>query len=364
MRRLTRIEEVEEAGRRIAGALAGGGEWLLREGRAGSCVELREGEWDLSVAAGALRLSYRGAGGARAWRVVAYGREGEKLLLGVRRRMGAEALTLELVPRASFAAAREAVADARRAACGRLAALVCREARAEALRVRLSEGRRRGEPGRYMRAVLARRRGGARVAATGPVVAVGAEEAEAFLTSALIWHARLEEKSDGRRPLELLLVAPRPLAEATGERLALLREDLRARVSLLEAGGEPGGLTPLAVPTLEELLGACPPRLARPPEAEPGGLARAVMALAPEAVDVVRARRGETLRFRGLAFARVRRLKGSEHLWFGTGGAAGMRLLDEESRPDFLRLLEELEEHRRAGAADRRHALYRAAPEA
>jgi hypothetical protein len=161
-----------------------------------------------------------------------------------------------------------------------------------------------------------------------------------------------------------LLVAPRPLAEATAERLALLREDLRARVSLLETDEESNGLTPCSVPTLGELLDARPPRLTRPAEAEPSGLARSVLTLAPEAIDVVRARRGETLRFRGLAFARVRSLKGGEHLWFGVGGAKGMRLLDEASRPDFLRLLEELEEHRRADTADRRHALYRAAPEA
>jgi hypothetical protein len=212
-----------------------------------------------------------------------------------------------------------------------------------------------------MRALL-RRRDGARLAATGPVVPVGAEEADAFLTSALLWHARLEERTERGSPTSLLLVAPRALASATAERLALLDRRLRARLSLLEVDAELTCLTRVSVPALEELLDSAPPRLTRPQDASPSALAAAAVSLAPEAVDVIRARRGETLRFRGLAFARVRRVLGSENLWFGTGGAR--RLLDEESRPDFLKLLEELKEHRRHDAPDPRHALYRAAPEA
>jgi hypothetical protein len=76
----------------------------------------------------------------------------------------------------------------------------------------------------------------------------------------------------------------------------------------------------------------------------------------------VRARHGETLRFQGLPFARVRRVAGSEQLWFGVGGRRA--LFEEGSEPDFLNLLASLKEHRRADAPERRHALYRAAPEA
>lgn len=361
MRRLTNTDEVERAARLLAALLEARPEWLLREGAAGAPVELRRGEWELTTAAGFLRLTYWGEAGARAWRVVAFGREGEKILLGARGPVGSVGVTLELVPRASVSAAREELAEARRSACGRLTALICREEAAEVLRLRLSEGARRGEPGRHMRALL-RRRDGWRLAATGPVVPLGAEEADAFLTSALLWHARLEERTEGGSPTSLLLVAPRDLASATAERLALLDRRLRARVSLLEVDEELTRLTRLAVPALEELLDAAPPRLTRPQDASPGALAAAVVSLAPEAVDVIRARRGETLRFRGLAFARVRRVLGRENLWFGIGGAK--RLLDDESRPDLLKLLEELKEHRRHDAPDPRHALYRAAPEA
>jgi hypothetical protein len=395
-RTLIKPEEVERARLRLGELLEARGEWLLRESRGGKVVELHRGEWELRASACALLFSYWGEAGARVWRVTAWAREGEGLLLEASRRAGAERARLELVARARVATAREAVAEARREACARLASLVCEAASVRvAERVSLSAGARRGEPGRWARIVL--RRGRGRVAATGPVARVGAEVAEDFLASALLWHARLEDSTRdarlegatrGARQLQLWLVAPPELTAAVCERVALLREGLRALTSVFEVDEQGRALTRLGVPALDELLEAPAPRLFRqasPPSSE---FAERVTALAPEAVDVVLSRRGETLRFNGLPFARVRRLMGREHVWFGVEGARKRRLLDEESAADFFKLFAELREHRRADAskshhtdtsegrradapetyradaADKRHALYRAAPEA
>ena len=364
MRRiLTKLEEVEDARRRLSELLDARGRWFLRERRDGPAVELHRGEWELRVASGALLFSYWGEAGARAWRVAAWGREGERLLLDAARRTGAERARLELVPRASVASAREAVAAARREACERLAALVCDEAGAcGAERVSLSAGARRGEPGRWARITL--RRGRERVAATGPVVPAGAEDAEVFLASALLWLARLEGSTRGARTHNLWLVAPTKLAAAVCERAALLREHLRASVMVFEVDEESRALTQLRVPALDELLDAPAPRLFRHAPQPPSEFVESVVALAPGAVDVVRSRRGETLRFNGLPFARVRRLMSGEHAWFGVEGTQRRRLLEEESAADFLKLVAGLQEHRRADAPDHRHTLYRAAPEA
>src|SRR6185436_6799252 len=78
---------------------------------------------------------------------------------------------------------------------------------------------------------------------------------------------------------------------------------------------------------------------------------------------VVSARHGETLRYFGLPFARVRRVMGSERLWFGVENAR-RRLLDENSEEEWKNLLTELIEHRSANASDHHHALYRNAAEA
>jgi hypothetical protein len=375
MNRLTNPEQVEAARGRLVRLLDARSVWFLRESRDGRAIELRRGEWELRVASGSLVLSYWGEAGARTWRVVAWRAEGEALFLEALRRMGAERALLGLVPRATVASARDALAEARRRQCERIAALVCGFAGGVPEQVSLSAGARRGEPGRWARVRL--RRGRERIAVTGPVVPAGAEDAESFLSSALLWLARLEEGArtrreglHGRRIRGLWLVVPPKLAAAVCERVALLREDLRTLISVYELDEEPdgltraGSLTQVRVPALGELLDAPTPRLSRPATNGPGGLVETVVALSPGEIDFLRSRRGETLRFLGLPFARVRRLTDGERLWFGVEGAPRRALLDDESAPDFIKLVAELSEHRRADAPDRRHALYRAAPEA
>ncbi len=407
MKRLTSKAEAEEARRFITSRLEAACEWFLREGRVGRRVELRAGEWELRANARALVFSYWGEACVRAWRVNAWRFEGETLLLEATRRVGAERALLELVPRARVATAREVVAEARRAECERLAALLhehasslCAGAKLE--RAGLSAGARRGEPGRWARVLL--RLGRERVAATAPVVPTRADDAESFLASALLWLARLDERhARASRVRALWLAAPHALAASLRERLPLLREHLRVRVSVLELNeeqrissgsrervsvlksndvdsnnvesngvdlndvelnNESRPLTTLHAPTLEELLDEPVQRLLHPSSRPCGRLTESVVALAPDAIDVVRARRGETLRFHGLPFARVRDIAGREQLWFGVEGAQRRTPLDESSAHRLLKLIEELREHRRADAPERRHALYRAAPEA
>jgi hypothetical protein len=99
-----------------------------------------------------------------------------------------------------------------------------------------------------------------------------------------------------------------------------------------------------------------PPAITSPPTA-------AIVAEAPEAIDVVHSRHGETLRYFGLPFARVRSLLGVERVWFGLD-AARRRLLDESTRCEWENLLHDLRGYRAASAVDQRHAFYRSAAEA
>lgn len=389
MNRVKTTCEAEAARRSIAARLDEACEWFLREGRGRRHVELRAGEWELSANTSALVFSYWGEAGVRAWRVSAWRFDGNALLLEAARRMGAERALLELVPRARVATAREVLAEARRSECERVAATLLAHAEsmragAKLERAWLSAGARRGEPGRWARVLL--RLGGERVAATAPVVPTRADDAESFLASALLWLARLDEQrqTQAARACPLWLAAPRPLAESVRERVPLLREHLRERISVLELNdtepndakpndaelnavtpsGEGRSLNRLHAPTLEELLDEPVQRLLHPSSKPLGELTESVLSLAPDEIDVVRARRGETLRFRGLTFARVRSVAGREQLWFGVEGARRRTPLDAASAHDLLKLVEELREHRRPDAPDRRHALYRAAPEA
>jgi hypothetical protein len=88
-----------------------------------------------------------------------------------------------------------------------------------------------------------------------------------------------------------------------------------------------------------------------------------IIAEAPEAIDVVHARHGETLRYFGLPFARVRSLLGVERVWFGTDGS-NRRALEPGTFDSWCNLLQDLQEYRSATASDHRHAFYRNAAEA
>ncbi|MDT7605248.1 MAG: hypothetical protein QOF61_3245 [Acidobacteriota bacterium] len=388
MKFLTTQADREEAQRRLRELLTSRGEWFCAEVGAGRSramdsfrapVTLRVGDWELRAAGGALHFSCWTERGARVWRVAAWEWSGGKLLLRVTRRAGAERATLELVARASAREDAAEIAAARRAACERLAELVCaRVPGAKMESARLSMGARRSEPGRYAR-ILLRRGRRELIAATGALVALRAHEVDAMLASALAWWLRLGEGVRARSTrgssgaAQLWIIASRELSRATAERLALLRAEVRGAIKLFElndsnaaAGSDESttkSLSEVETPRLESLLeGARRFRFA--PRAEAGGSAARLVALAPEEIDVVRARHGETVRFNGLAFARVRRVVGRERVWFGVPGAGQKILLDEGNARQLSKLIDELAEHRRADGGDRRHAYFRAAPEA
>jgi len=71
---------------------------------------------------------------------------------------------------------------------------------------------------------------------------------------------------------------------------------------------------------------------------------------------------GETLRFHGLPFARVRSLFNSEKAWFGIGRDRSM--LSDTTSNDLKELVRNLETHRGPDPPSKRHEYYRAAPEA
>src|SRR6185503_7515928 len=107
-------------------------------------------------------------------------------------------------------------------------------------------------------------------------------------------------------------------------------------------------------------------RLTRfPPVNEPPSIERAneIRAQAPDAIDVVASRHGQTLRYHGLPFARVRRVMEQVRTWFGIEGSR-RRQLDGFQQPDWTKLFRDLETYRHEKCGDRRHWLYRASGEA
>ncbi len=364
--RVNTPERTETARSRIAGLLSAQPEWFCTIGagtkHAQKTEALRQGELDVAVAHGRLILTCWTEKGRHAWKIFAWEWTGEKLLLQASRKMGAERPLIELVPRAAASAIALTVRAARQDRCDRLGQLASTmQAGAKVERSSLSPGARRGQPGRYARVLLRQRH--QRTAVTGSVTSSKPSDVDAFLAAALLWFKRTSERARQPYVQQLWLLVEADLVKPTVQRLALLRAGLREAISVYEVDQQLTELRSIDVPTREDLWKRRLARFPPVPETSPGEVTARLIAVAPEAIDVVRARHGETLRYFGLPFARVRRVMASERVWFGVEGLR-RRMLDETTEREFTILLADLMEHRSATTSDHQNALYRNAGEA
>src|SRR5437870_1981463 len=250
--------------------------------------------------------------------------------------MGAEISLLELVPRASAKAIVAGIAAARQERCERLAQIAAQtlgvgdkvlgldsfDAHPKSLtqhpffnvplssvkieRASLSPGMRRDQPGRYARIVL--RLPHQRIAATGTVAQSDVRNVDSLFSSALLWFQRITQSPTRPSIEQLFLVIERQILEATRQRHVLLRDSLRQRIELFEIDEDWKELAPVQPFERKHLWRK---RLARfPPvnESESSAKAIDIIANAPQAIDIVASRHGQTLRYHGLPFARVRRV--------------------------------------------------------
>ncbi|HEV7747642.1 MAG TPA: hypothetical protein VGO56_21765 [Pyrinomonadaceae bacterium] len=352
---------IEAARAKISEFLAAHAEWFCTlDG--GNSQALGRNELDIAVSYGRLILSSWTEKGSRAWKIFDCELTGEKLTLRASRRMGAERPLIELVPRAAASAIALTVKAARQQRSIHLGELACAtQMGAKLERASLSPGARRGQPGRYARILLRQKH--QRIAVTGSIAASKASDADAFLSSALLWFKRTSERLRTPYVQHLWLVCEHDLVKPIAQRVAMLRAGLRETIAVFEVDEQLAEMNLVDVPARENLWKRKLARFPPVPAGQPSALASQLTESGLDAIDVVSARHGETLRYFGLPFARVRRVMDSERLWFGIDGAR-RRLLDEKTEPEWQNLLTDLLEHRTANASDHHHALYRNAAEA
>ncbi len=361
LQRLTTLALRETARQHIGALLRQHAEWFFVTSN-GESHALRRSEIDVHLAHDRLVLSCWTEKGTRMWRILSWQWNGQTLVLQASRKFGAEQLLLELVPRASATAITATIRAARQIRCERLAQLIRDWQPNSAIeRCALSRGTRPGQPGRYARIVL--RWKGERIAVTGPVIDSRPAMVDTFLSSTLLWFLRTRDRARAPFIQQLWLIVSEDLARHVGYRVALLRESLRDIIKLFVVDDDLGALSCVTCPERRDLwtrkLATFPPV----PGATMSPQTAAIVAEAPDAIDVVHSRQGETLRYFGLPFARVRSLLGVERVWFGIDSSR-RTLLDASSSREWHSLLRDLREHRTAYTRDRRHAFYRTAAEA
>ncbi len=352
---------VGEAHAEIAARLAASAEWFCTIDHGETHALLRR-ELEIAVAHDRLILTAWTEKGTRSWRIFAWDFNGSKIVLSARRRLGAERPLIELVPRAAASAIALTVKTARQLRSKQLGVLACAiQAGTKLERASLSPGARRGQAGRYARVILLQRH--QRLALTGSVASSKPSDADAFLSSALMWFKRTSERARTPYIQQLWLAVEADFVRPVVQRIALLRPSLRNAIIVYEVNQDFSEMTLVEVPTREDLWKRRLTRFPPVPVTDTSEISAQLIKSAGAAVDVVSARHGETLRYFGLPFARVRRVMGSERLWFGVEGTR-RRLLDQNSETEWANLVAMLIEQRSPAATDHRHSLYRNAAEA
>jgi hypothetical protein len=332
-------------------------EWLLIRA-SGKSFALQNTEIEITFEQNKILLGFLGDKGFQTWRVVDYKIESGEILFDLSRNFGREKEKIKLVPRLSAAELNQTIELARLEKANKLARIIAENIRgARLVRVELNE-----ENGRFAQIIFE--------SASGEQTAVLADVSEnltpeILLTSAILWLAKLQSRK--QKPIETIwILSEKGQAKNLQKLHASLKESRKEKIKIVEISREKTqtkeNLNLLSSLPISQLWKAKPKEIRASENYQTSETAQEILSLAPEKIDVIFSKQGETLRFLGLPFARVRKVFESEKAWFGI--ERNRSILSEENRKDLLELVENLEIYRRFDSPNKRHAFYTVAPEA
>ncbi|MGI8467642.1 MAG: hypothetical protein ACR2N3_04245 [Pyrinomonadaceae bacterium] len=329
-------------------------EWLLING-AEKSFALTNDEIELAFERGKILLSFPSDRGFQTWRVTNYKFEKQKIHLNLSRNFGVEKAKIELAPRVSADEFSETTELARIEKTNKIARLIIEnQPRAKLVRVSLKK-----ENGRLAQIIFENPQG-SQIAVFVDVS--GTLASERILTTAILEAEKLRGRK--KNPIEKIwILAERKSARNLQKLLALLKQNWQASVQIIEfSEKENKNPQPLSHLTISDLWRAKPSKISAVENSILSETARKIIAFAPKEIDAIFTNRGETLRFQGLPFARIRKLGDAEKAWFGV--EAKRQSLNEKTFEEFLELIENLKIYRRFDTPNKRHAFYALAPEA
>ncbi len=191
----------------------------------------------------------------------------------------------------------------------------------------------------------------------------GSLVAEAVFTSAMLWLEKLGIRK--KKPVnDIWIICEKRHAKNAQKLHALLTDRWKSKITIFEINrkNEPIRLVELPKRKIRDLWREKSKRLVLPESPGPSKTAVKIIELAPDDIDIIYSKQGETLRFMGLPFARVRTMLGVEKAWFGVGRER--RILDQETWDGLGQLVENLRLNRSSCSPNKRHEYYRTAPEA
>ena len=341
-------------------------EWLLVHST-GKSFALRADEIETELKQNKILLSFLDEKGFQTWRVVFFEQKGNEILFNLTRNFEREREKIRLVPRVSTSELTAAVELARLEKANEIAQIIVAETRdAKPVKVALNV-----ENGRFAQIVF-QTANGRQIAALSDVSGANATH-ENLLAFAILWLAKLQARK--KNPIETVwILADRKRAKNLQSLRALLRTNWQNKIEVFEIvrqtakrqsedeNNENQSLKKLEAIALSNLWRAKTKKIAPIDNAQISRTAEEIIKAAPGKIDVVLTKHGETLRFFGLPFARVRKVSGAEKTWFGTENKR--QILTENNFAEFENIIGEMKTNRRFDAENKRHALFRLAPEA
>ena len=186
---------------------------------------------------------------------------------------------------------------------------------------------------------------------------------ESVMTAAMLWLEKLGSRK--KQPvLEIWIICEKRSSRNTQKLHALLTEKWKAKITIIaiDRKQDPPRLIELTKRKIRDLWREKASKLVIPADPMPSEIAKKIIDLAAEKIDIIYSKQGETLRFMGLPFARVRSMMGQERTWFGVGKHRA--IWGAETAEHLDKLVAELELNRSPFAPNKRHELYGTAPEA
>lgn len=343
----------------LRNCLASQTEWLIIH-PSGKTFALQKTEIEITQQSDKLLFGFMDEHGFQTWRIADGRFEEGEIILFLSRSFGKDREKIRLVPRVASGALTEAVELARLEKANRIARLIKQSTRAARLvRVELNK-----ENGRFAQ-IIFRNPPGGQIAAISDVSETLTPEI--LLSSAILWLTKLKSRKKNA-VANIWILDEEKQAKKLQKLHALLRDTWKSQIKIIEVTSQNAARQDGTV--LEELpalsvvqLWQKKPKKVRPVQKSfLGEVAQKIIALAPDEIDVIFSRQGATLRFEGLAFARIRKVFDREKTWFGV--EQNKTALSENNFEELLELIENLKNYRRFDSPNMRHEYFRAAPEA
>ena len=352
------MKDLEAVFSRIKNLLESNVEWLLIHSSS-QVFALHNNEIELDFKNEKILFSFLDEKGFQTWRIVQFAEEKNEILLDLTRNFERENDKIRLIPRISAGELSASIELARLEKANRTAAVIKENLQGEKL-VRVSLNK---ENGRFAQIILENWQG----KQTAFLFDVSETATPEILVSTAIWRlSKLELRK--KKPIEeISVLAEKKLLKKLQKLHALLNEKWKSRINLYEISN-PDKKTQSQKINLQKKLKISdlwrekPKKIQLSENIQPSRTAQEITKLAPEKIDLLFTKQGETLRFEGLPFARVRQISDAEKCWFGI--ERDKRILNKNSREEFFDLVENLEIYRRFDTPNKKHALFQLAPEA